>query len=127
MGWRACRICNWSVRLPLLVCLCWQRPFWPIAHPRGWRKFQKRRTQVKLGTVNHQGKPALVVKQGENVVLLSPLYASAGLGTAPDSMNAMIEGGAGELARARKALEHDAPEAVITAPDWLAPAPRPSK
>lgn len=82
---------------------------------------------MKFGTVNHQGKPALVVKQGENVVLLAALYAKAGLGAAPDSMNALIEGGGEELARARTALDASAPDGVIATPDWLAPAPRPSK
>lgn len=82
---------------------------------------------MKFGTINHQGKPALVVRQGEDVVLLSALYAAAGLGAAPASMNDLIEGGAEELARARKALAASAPGAVIADPDWLPPQPRPSK
>ena len=48
---------------------------------------------MKLGTINHQGRPALVAQKDGKPVLLSELYASAGLGEAPRSMLDMIEEG----------------------------------
>lgn len=83
---------------------------------------------MKLGTINHNGRPALVANQQGSVVLLKDLYASAGLGDAPSSMNDLIEGGTEELARARKAIETGKAEAIEEAGiDWLPPQTRPSK
>lgn len=83
---------------------------------------------MKLGTINHNGRPALVALQGSSTVLLADLYASAGLGTAPATMNDFIEAGASELARARQAMQNGTADALDDASiDWLPPQTRPSK
>ena len=83
---------------------------------------------MKLGTINHQGRPALVAMKDGGVALLSELYESAGLGNAPASMNDLIEGGAAELAKARQALEQgNATPLAEPGIDWLPPQTRPSK
>lgn len=83
---------------------------------------------MKLGTIHHEGRPALVAKHGQSVVLLSDLYRSAGLGDAPRSINDLVEGGPAERARARDALERGTAAALDEASlDWLAPQTRPSK
>lgn len=83
---------------------------------------------MKFGTINHDGRQALVIRRGSAAVLLSELYESAGLGPAPATMNELIEGGEAELARARQALETGkATELDEATLDWLAPQTRPSK
>lgn len=83
---------------------------------------------MKFGTINHDGRQALVIRRGSAAVLLSELYESAGLGPAPATMNELIEGGGAELARARQALETGkATELDEATLDWLAPQTRPSK
>jgi 2-keto-4-pentenoate hydratase/2-oxohepta-3-ene-1,7-dioic acid hydratase in catechol pathway len=83
---------------------------------------------VKLGTINHNGRPALVANQQGSVVLLKDLYASAGLDDAPSNMNDLIEGGTVELAKVRKAIEAGNAEPIEEAGiDWLPPQNRPSK
>ncbi len=83
---------------------------------------------MKIGTIDHSGRPALVARRDGNVVLLSELYRSAGLGSAPATMNDLIEGGADALTLARRALDEGTAtpldEAAI---DWLPPQTRPSK
>lgn len=83
---------------------------------------------MKFGTINHAGRQALVIRQDNAAVLLSELYQSAGLGPAPATMNALIEGGRVELARARQALEHGKGTPLDEATlDWQPPQTRPSK
>ena len=83
---------------------------------------------MKFGTINHAGRQALVIRQDNAAVLLSELYQSAGLGPAPATMNALIEGGEVELARARQALEHGKGTPLDEATlDWQPPQTRPSK
>lgn len=83
---------------------------------------------MKFGTIVHHDKPALVAADGDRVLLLADLYAAAGFADAPRTMNDLIEGGAAELDRARKALTAAASVAPLEAEiDWLPPQPRPSK
>ncbi len=83
---------------------------------------------MKLGTINHQGRPALVAMKDGGVVLLSELYASAELGASPATMNDLIEGGESELAKARQAVEKGSATPLDDAGiDWLPPQTRPSK
>ena len=83
---------------------------------------------MKLGTINHQGRPALVAMKDDGVVLLSELYGSAGLGTPPATMNDLIEGGEAELSKARQAVERGNATPLDEAGiDWLPPQTRPSK
>lgn len=83
---------------------------------------------MKLGTINHQGRPTLVAMKDGGVVLLSELYASAGLGDAPASMNDLIESGEAELAKARQAVEKGTARPLEESGiDWLPPQTRPSK
>ncbi|PCI02621.1 MAG: fumarylacetoacetate hydrolase [Hyphomicrobiales bacterium] len=83
---------------------------------------------MKLGTISIEGKPALVVKKDESALLLSELYASAGVGEAPRTMQDLIEGGSEELARAEQALaKGSATPMELETLDWLAPQTRPSK
>lgn len=82
---------------------------------------------MKLGTIHHEGRPALVAKHGRSVVLLSDLYRSAGLGDAPRSINDLVEGGPAERARARRTGTGNGRRARRSLLDWLAPQTRPSK
>ena len=83
---------------------------------------------MKLGTINHNGRPALVAQQAGATVLLTELYESAGLGNAPASMNDLIEAGADELTRVRQALDSGNAQPLDEAAiDWLPPQTRPSK
>ena len=83
---------------------------------------------MKLGTIIRNGSPVLVAKKGNGAVLLSELYQSAGLGTSPQTMLEIIEGGAEGRVRLERAIADGNgtsmdPETL----DWLAPQPRPSK
>ena len=83
---------------------------------------------MKLGTIIRNSSPVLVAKMGDDAVLLSELYQSAGLGTPPQTMLEIIEGGAEERLRLDRAIAAGTgtpmnPEAL----DWLPPQPRPSK
>ncbi|MCD1636628.1 fumarylacetoacetate hydrolase family protein [Martelella mediterranea] len=81
---------------------------------------------MKLGTINHQGRPALVAQKDGKPVLLSELYASAGLDEAPRSMLDLIE--EGRLDEVRAALEKGTAAPLDEADlDWMPPQPRPSK
>ena len=83
---------------------------------------------MKFGTINHNGRQALVVRKGEDVVLLSELYQAAGLSDAPQTMNDLVEGGEAQLARARQAIETASAAALDEGGlDWMAPQTRPSK
>ena len=83
---------------------------------------------MKFGTINHNGKQALVARQEADAVLLSQLYETAGLGQAPATMNELVEGGEAELARARQAIEKGRATALDEATlDWMAPQTRPTK
>ncbi|MBS7705028.1 fumarylacetoacetate hydrolase family protein [Chelatococcus asaccharovorans] len=83
---------------------------------------------MKFGTINHENKPTLVTLTGAGVVPLAELYASADLGEAPASLNALIEGGEEELERARTALAKGSAAALDEASiDWLPAQPRPTK
>lgn len=83
---------------------------------------------MKFGTINHENKPTLVTLTGAGVVPLAELYASADLGEAPASLNALIEGGEELLERARTALAKGSAAALDEASiDWLPAQPRPTK
>jgi 2-keto-4-pentenoate hydratase/2-oxohepta-3-ene-1,7-dioic acid hydratase in catechol pathway len=83
---------------------------------------------VKLGTINYQARPALVAMKRGGVVLLSELYESAGLGSAPATMNDLIERGDAEVTKARQAVELGEGQALDEGGiDWLPPQMRPSK
>jgi len=83
---------------------------------------------MKLGTINRQGKTALVAQKGDAALLLSELYQSAGLGDAPATMQDLIDGGSAESQRVAEALEKGTATAMDPETlDWMAPQTRPSK
>src|SRR5690606_249417 len=87
------------------------------------------RPAMKLGTVNLAGRPTLIARVGDGAGTLEALYANAGLGAEPESLNAFIARGAEEMARARDAIARGAGVALLD-PDtlvWLPPQPSPSK
>lgn len=87
---------------------------------------------MKLGTALIDGADTLIVAlDGERAIALADAYRSAGLGTAPASLNAFIEAGPLENAKlanaVEKALANGAPTLAIAEVDFRPPQPRPSK
>ena len=83
---------------------------------------------MKLGTIDYEGGPELVVKKGAHALLLRELFHTAGLGQAPATMQALIEEGSEGKARVQEALARGQAAALEPeALDWLPPQPRPSK
>ncbi len=83
---------------------------------------------MKLGTLNRNGRPQVVVEIDGRAVLLSDLFESTGLGEAPASVLEVIEGGDAEMQRVRRAVEAGKAEPLeADGLDWLPPQPRPSK
>ena len=85
---------------------------------------------MQLGTVLLSDRPTLIAKRGDEAVTLASLYAAANLGEAPETLNAFIERGADEWARAEAALAQSGGAAEtmgLDGLDWLPPQPRPSK
>ncbi len=83
---------------------------------------------MKFGTIRENGQEVLIASlTGSTAVRLSEAYVAAGLGTAPATMQALIEGGADEMARARQAMAADAPVLALDQAEWMPPQTRPSK
>ena len=90
---------------------------------------------MKISTISHEGVIQLAVSSpsGRGLLLFGPAFSAAGLGTAPSTMRALIEGGPQQLAQVRRALDHAEAGPVSgayvreDAVTWLPPVPDPSK
>lgn len=86
---------------------------------------------MKLGTILRDGEVVLIARLTDTeAVALAEAYAAAGLGAAPQSMRALIAGGAAELERAAKAVaaaQKAAARIALGGADWRPPITDPSK
>ncbi len=83
---------------------------------------------MKFGTIREGGRETLIARiSDDEAVRLADAYAAAGLGAAPATMQALVEAGPDELARARQALGAGATPIALAGVEWMAPQTRPSK
>lgn len=83
---------------------------------------------MKFGTIREGGRETLIARlDDDTAVRLADAYEAAGLGTAPATMQALIEGGPDELARAAEAVAAGATPLPLASVEWMAPQCHPSK
>lgn len=97
-----------------------------------WDAPFSREITLKFATIAVDGNSVLIAKvDDDHAVALASAYAAAGLGNAPENLNALIAAGRPELARARTAVEKAGASGAGLLPlasvDWLPPQPQPSK
>lgn len=88
---------------------------------------------MKFATHLDNGRPTFSVARGETLIPLRDLFNAAGLPDAPESLQALIDGGDAELNRVRDLLDRverhelNVPGVPLSGVDWLPAVPRPSK
>lgn len=88
---------------------------------------------MKFATHLNNGQPTFSVLHGETIVSLHELYKAAGVAGAPQSLQALIDGGDAELSRVRDLVgrlergELAVSGVPLSAVEWLPAVPKPSK
>lgn len=88
---------------------------------------------MKFATHLAAGRQTLSVVRGETLVPIVELFAAAGVGAAPESLQALIDGGDQALSSVRDVVsrlerrEFDVRAIPLSDVDWLPAVPRPSK